>query len=120
MGKTEKRILISPDETPYKMEILVEEATKITPEAVKKFGDIVTNSKIGSFKISAVKDLLPEDVADLSEGAKKALKFGKSCIVDFGEIDNLLNAVSRADQEFSTYEINQALLSYNLIREGNV
>lgn len=101
--------------------MLVEEAQELTPEAVKKFSDIIEDSGIGSSKIKAVKDIQTEDMAHLSDGAKRSLNFSNSIIVDAGQgIGALINAVPQAEQTFSTSEVNKALSDAGLIAEGRV
>ena len=110
-----------PDTTPYKVEMLVLQATQIESVDVSAFGNEFLNSEIGVLKIKAVKDIDPADLAGLSDDAKRALNFSNSVIVDAGQgITALVDAVPQQEQEFSTSDINRALVDAGLISEGRV
>ena len=107
-----------PEESSYKVDMLVDRAVPLTPEALSRFAQIIDESGIGSSKVKAVSELTEEELERLSEEARCALNFGQSVIVDAGQLENLLNALPAEEQSFSTDDINKALADASLISEG--
>lgn len=101
-----------PEETNFIVNPIITSAQEMTGDGIKTIRRVLASGFNGSTNIRVER---ASEVVNPSGRLRRDLMFGGSIIVDVGNINNLLKAVSLLDQKFSILEVIRAL-----IKEGYI
>jgi hypothetical protein len=108
-----------PKNSPYEVKPLVVESLQVNQSTASDLQTSLNSSGIGSVRVSAVRDMSADKIAKLDRRVKRAINYSGSVIVDAGDgIGALVNATPRKEQEFSTLEVDRALIDAGIIPTG--
>lgn len=106
-----------PKESPFKTEKVVSETPEVTPDMISNLEKELSKSGLGKVKVMKGSEAI-KNVRDRK--TKRALGESGSIIVDTGSIENLTEARTQEEQEFSSKEIAVALVRDGIISVEDV